>query len=201
MAEFRIDDLQVALSSVLKMDAPLGVIRRQVNYIKELHAFALRIPDGHLKKIVWTVEDGYPAHAAGFVQWTVRPFFQGRGCDGTTDGCVHFIAIKICECLGINYAAAYAKAYADTSLSQAKKMVKDIVEEQTSRAEVILPDLPPSRDVIALMLSDLYAINNRSLCEVLVSKLARKGFDVDDFCLVERDLKANYLAALQRLAA
>lgn len=51
------------------------------------------------------------------------------------------------------------------------------------------------------MLSDLYAINNRSLCEVLVERLATKRFDVQDFFLTERDLKARYLASLQPMAA
>lgn len=201
MADQRFDSLPAALNQVLTMDAPLTAIQSQLTYVKQLHSIACRIPGGHLKRIVWTVEDGYPAHAAGYVQWPDRPFFQGYGCDGTTDACVHFVAIQVCQTLGIDYTAAYAEAYTDTSLDEAKLMVQAIITEQTRLNEVILPALPPTREVVSLMLSDLYAINNRSLCEVLVERLATKGFDVQDFFLTERDLKARYLASLQPMAA
>lgn len=114
---------------------------------------------------------------------------------------MHFVAIQVCQTLGIDYTAAYAEAYTDTSLDEAKLMVQAIITEQTRLNEVILPALPPTREVVSLMLSDLYAINNRSLCEVLVERLATKGFDVQDFFLTERDLKARYLASLQPMAA
>jgi hypothetical protein len=201
VAEYRFLSLDSARTDVLKMDAPLSAIKDRLDYVDQLHALAVRIPGGHLKKIVWTVDDGYPPHAAGYVQWTVRPFYQGYGCDGTTDGCVHFIASTICEHLGIDYAAAYAEAYEDTSLPEAKAMVQAIISEQTRLDEIILPSMPPTRQAVSLMLSDLYAVNNRSLCEVLVEKLSRVGFDVKDFCLTERALKASYLASLQPIAA
>lgn len=201
MADTRFDDLALALAPVLKSGRRLDSIRRDVDWITSLHQRAQLIPGGFVKRIVWTVEDGYPAHSAGYTQWTLRPYYQGYGCDGTTDDCVHYIGFKLCQSLGIDYAAAYAKAYTDTTLDEAREMFSDDSFSKATRDETILPELPPTKETVALLLSDLYQLNNRSFCEVLVELFSAKGFDVEDFCLTEGEHKANYLASLQRLRA
>lgn len=64
--------------------------------------------------IVWDKAGGYPEHAWGFQQWSVRPFVLGYGCDGTTDGNIHYIALQLCEQLGLDYIELYEQAYVET---------------------------------------------------------------------------------------
>jgi hypothetical protein len=64
-----------------------------------------------IKKIVWDKEGGDPQHAWGYTQWSVCPFEQRDGCDGTADSNIHLIALRLCEALSLDYPALYEKAY------------------------------------------------------------------------------------------
>ncbi len=136
---------------------------------------ARQIPAGYIKKIVWDKEDGYPEHAWGYIQYSPRPYRQGYGCDGTTDGNVHLIAATLCGRLGIDYAAAYAEAYrSDTPLEEAKAWVADMLADERLAQETVIPR-GAGRTALSLALSDLYQVNNRSLVEVIEEKLRAAG--------------------------
>lgn len=201
MSEQRFDSLQAALCVVQSAGHLPEESRRRHAYLNKLDKIAKSIPGGHLVMFTWTVEDGYPAHAAGFTQWTVRPYHPGYGCDGTTDDNVHLMGMLICESLGIDYAQAYASAYDDTSLAEAREMFSSILADPSIRENTLLPTLPPTEDTLILLLSDLYQLNNRSFCDVLAERFASKGFEVDDFCLREDAVKRAYLASLKQPAA
>jgi hypothetical protein len=115
-------------------------------------------------KIIWTRATPSP----GFVQWTIRPYVQGMGCDGTTDGPIHLIAKTFVRQKGGDYKALYKQAY-EWKESRGEKAsdnewIDDLEEnyaEETHIPAVINPKL---------MLADLYDINNRSVVEVLSEK-------------------------------
>jgi hypothetical protein len=107
-------------------------------------------------KIIWTDK----THSPGFIQWTIRPYVQGMGCDGTSDGPIHLIAKTYVARKGGDYRALYKQAYEkETGL-----WINSLEKEHG--AETIVPkEIDPS-----IMLSDLYDINNRSLVTVLSDK-------------------------------
>lgn len=163
--------------------------RQRIEWLKELDQRAKTI-GGYIQKIVWDAEDGYPEHAWGFVQHTVRPYRQGYGCDGTTDGNIHLIAMTLCERIGIDYAQAYEEAYPGNghdwllALPGYKRLLD----------ETVIPDTV-NDDTLVLVLSDLYQINNRSLVEVLSNKMTEKGYRVKDWWKREDSLRASSRAA------
>jgi hypothetical protein len=114
-----------------------------------------------IKKIVWKT----PLYSIGYVQWSPRPFMQGMGCDGTTDGCIHLLGKIYCEKLGHDYIDLYRAAHSSPDCDAS--WIKDL--ERFSKETVIPKTIDPR-----LLLEDLYQINNRSLCELL-SKL----FDIE----------------------
>lgn len=169
-------------------------IKRTCEWLDQLLDRAKTIPGGHVKKIVWDQAGGYPEHAWGYTQYTVRPFIQGYGCDGTTDENIHLIAITLCDRLDIDYAKCYRRAYPeDTTTAQARKWIAELKENAELAVETRIPS-EVTEDVLIMMLSDLYQINNRSLTEVLVEELERKGWNVADFCLREDHAKQRTLA-------
>ena len=136
---------------------------------------ARRLPGGYIKKIVWDAEGGYPEHAWGYTQFSPRPYLQGYGCDGTTDGNIHLIAATLCGRLGIDYAAAYAEAYrSDTAPDEARDWVADLLADNELADETVIPK-GKGRKALSLALQDLYQINNRSLVEVLEESLRAAG--------------------------
>lgn len=121
-----------------------------------------------IKKIVWDEEGGYPKHSWGFIQYTLRPYRQGYGCDGTTDNNIHLIASTMAQREGWNYEAIYREAYGDES---DHAWLHDWLEHiqkpnGTTRKETLLPVQNAAKNW-ALALNDLYQINNRSLEAVL----------------------------------
>jgi len=41
-----------------------------------------------IKKIIWKL----PKHSKGYIELTIRPYYQGYGCDGTTDSNIHLLS-------------------------------------------------------------------------------------------------------------
>ncbi len=160
---------------------------RTRDYLPQLRNTAQKLPDGHLIKIVWDKEGGYPEHAWGYTQYTVRPYRQGYGCDGTTDSNIHLIALDIMKRLGLDYATIYREAYQDenpdTGWIEALSQDKDLVSETLIPEAIGIPDL-------ILMLSDLYQINNRTLVATLENHLMDWGIDVSDWYLYEDSLRS-----------
>lgn len=201
MAEQRFDSLDAALAAVRSAGHVTEERLSRENLVRQLHNLSQSIPGGHLVMITWTVEDGYPVHAAGYTQWTVRPVHPGYGCDGTTDDNVHLMGMHICQSLGIDYAEAYASAYDDTPLEEAREMFASILADPSIRQTTLMPALPPTKETLILLLSDLYQLNNRSFTDVLCQRFASKGLEVDDFCLREDTVKRAYMASLKQETA
>lgn len=163
--------------------------QNKIEFLKGLDQRAKSI-GGYIQKIVWDAEEGYPEHAWGFVQHTVRPYRQGYGCDGTTDGNIHLIAMTLCQRIGIDYAKAYEEAYP----GDRHAWLSGLPADQRLLDETVIPDVV-NDDVLALVLSDLYQINNRSLVEVLSDKMTEKGYRVKDWWQREDALRASSRAA------
>lgn len=201
MSEFRIDNLAAEEAVIRSWGLPFKSTRERIEYVRSLAKRAATIPGGFVKKIVWDEAGGYPEHAWGFVQYTIRPYWPGFGCDGTTDQNVHYIACLLSEQLGVDYAKAYRRAYAsDTSLKDSRKWVQELKADAVLQRETCVPELSEP-DALTLMLADLYQINNRSLVYELEKELAKRGHKVDDFCFREKDAKARSFARAASLAA
>lgn len=200
MSDFRIYDVKAEEAVIRSWGLPFKSTRERIEYVRSLAKRAAGLPGGFVKKIVWDKEGGYPEHAWGFVQYTVRPYWPGFGCDGTTDENVHLIACTLCEQLGIDYAKAYARAYRDTTLKQAQKWVQEMKSNDALRQETAIPELSEP-DALTLMVADLYQINNRSMVDVLEKELAKRGHKVDDFCFREKDAKKRSFARAAVLAS
>jgi hypothetical protein len=138
-------------------------------------------------RIVWDKEDGYPEHAWGYVQWSVRPFKQMDGCDGTIDDSVHLIAYRLCSQLGLDYAALIDEAYAWRDKDDNGDWVRETTEEQWQAIErnTIVPKL--STQSLRRLLNDLTDINNHSLAALLHDTLKAMGYDVDEYWEDEPD--------------
>jgi hypothetical protein len=125
-------------------------------------------------KIIWDKQDGYPEHAWGFVQWSIRPYEQRDGCDGTTAPNIHLIALRLCEALGLDYPALYEQAYQDheqPGRSWLRFFDWSYIEEET-----IIPKL--SEQALRNLLHDLGKINNGSIVAILEHEFTRLGYNV-----------------------
>jgi hypothetical protein len=115
-----------------------------------------------IKKIVWKM----PIHAKGYIQFTIRPYTQGYGCDGTTDSNIHLIAMTWAERNGYSYLEKYKEAYGTREFfkeSEIETWFNYIKEMHKKFHETIIPDKIDAQ----LMIDDLEAINNRSLATVI----------------------------------
>lgn len=188
MAEFKLTpaDMQQEIASYRRQAAAKDAVARDLAWLRQLQRAATALPGGYVKKIVWDKEGGYPEHAWGYVQWTVRPFVQGYGCDGTTDGNVHLVALTLCAMLDIDYRRCYREAYAETEDAWIEALRGDLALV----AETLLP-IEPSLDAITLMLSDLSQINNHSLVTVLAEALLARGWPVEAYWKQVDDAKAH----------
>ncbi|MCI0558937.1 MAG: hypothetical protein MN733_10610 [Nitrososphaera sp.] len=129
-----------------------------------------------IKKIVWDKEGGYPEHAWGYVQWTIRPYEQRDGCDGTVDDNVHLIALRLCEALGLDYPMLYEKAYEWREEKFSQSWLRNYDWAPAER-ETIVPEL--SEQALRNLLYDLTEINNHSLVEVLEEEFTKLGYNVE----------------------
>lgn len=111
-------------------------------------------------KITWDREDGYPEHAWGYIQWSVRPYRLGDGFDGTIDEYVHYLAKLFLESIGLNYFEIYDQAYADhdgdtTNMRDLPRTYGNDVADQI--------DIPPvNKENFGKLLDELTDINNHS---------------------------------------
>lgn len=93
-----------------------------------------------IKQIIWDKEGGYPEHAWGYIQWSIRPYAQRYGCDGTTDANIHLIALRFCQALQLDYPTLYEKAYEWQGEKPGKSWLRTF-NWQTTKAETIVPEL------------------------------------------------------------
>lgn len=131
-----------------------------------------------LVKIVWDREGGYPEHAWGYIQWTVRPVWPGFGCDGTADAEHHARACQLLVRLGINADEVYSRAYADEGRNW---LPSHSLQAVKPGEDYILPEGMPGMNEIRDMLYDLEQINNSSYLAGIVGELEKKGIEVPDY--------------------
>jgi hypothetical protein len=130
--------------------------------------YAAREEGKSVLKITWDQAGGFPAHVWGYVQWTVRPFTQGQGCDGTIDESVHLIGLRLCEQLGLDYAGLNDEAYPEEAPFEFSPEDQREAERET--------EIPPlSIEALRLLLEDLTEINNHSLRALLEKRLIEIG--------------------------
>lgn len=115
-----------------------------------------------VKKIIWDEQGGFPEYAWGFVQYTLRPYKQGYGCDGTTDKNIHRIAMVMCEREGWSYTDLHLKTYGEPMDGV---WLEEILSETVGK-ETVIPE-ENSAETWAMALNDLYQINKRDLEETL----------------------------------
>ena len=139
--------------------------------------YKAKVSGGRVLKITWDKADGYSDFSWGYVEWSVRPYMLGFGCDGTVDENVHHIARQLCAAAGLDYDALYTEAYEDT----AERALSFWTPEITARvaAETVVP--PLSAIAIRLMLEDMGDINNGTLSAVLTDAFVAAGYDVDEY--------------------
>ncbi|MBM3130809.1 MAG: hypothetical protein FJ009_19555 [Chloroflexi bacterium] len=128
--------------------------------------------------LVWDKEEGYPQRAWGYEQWSVRPFRQRDGCDGTIGINVHLIGLRLCEQLGVDYAAAMDQAYAGQDCSTEGDWIRRMSPSDWQRIahETEIPLL--SLQSLDNLLCDLGDINNHLLAALLQQEFKRLGYAV-----------------------
>ncbi len=152
-------------------------LQQNQSYLLEKIHQAKAIPGGRVLKIVWDKAGDYPQHAWGYEQWSVRPYHLGYGCDGTTDGNVHFIAWQLCKAAGIDYPGVYAQAYPDSAGYQQEFWTPGTIAKIGDETVV-----PPLSDIaIRFVLRDLGEINNGMLAALLTEAFMRAGHDVENY--------------------
>ncbi|MGK9452703.1 hypothetical protein ACSSZE_15805 [Acidithiobacillus caldus] len=104
------------------------------------------------------------------MQYTVRPYVPGYGCDGTTDENIHLIASVLAERSGIDYVAAYRKAYKDDPDWSVADWHARLRANTTLLQETLIPETHTLKDWI-LALGDLSEINNHCLVDELRKQL------------------------------
>lgn len=169
------------LNQILRLEISPEGIQEQLQYFERQACIARRIPNGYIKKTVWDAAGGFPPHAWGCVLYSPRPYYQGYGCDGTTDDNIHLIGSTLCDRLTLDYEALHRLAYPDLPADQeSRSWIRALRHCEALMSETHLPqDL--SLDTLRLLLSDLYQINNRSFVEVLEPAFVERGFPVDDW--------------------
>lgn len=171
---------------------PESVIKRHQSWLDDLQAKSRKLPGGFIKKIVWDKEGGYPEHSWGFIQYTLRPYVQGYGCDGTTDNNIHLIAMHLSAMLGLQYEDLFLSAYPDEkSIEEVFRWFDIIRNDPVLRKETKLPKTI-TQDALLLALHDLYDINNRSLvCVICESWSNATGYNLHDWYLHVDRLKRS----------
>ncbi len=133
-------------------------------------------------KIVWDQDGGYPEHAWGYVQWSIRPYEQRYGCDGTTDLNIHLIALRLCESLGLDYVDLYERTYAEHDgfeYGDSWLRHRTPTDWESIEAQTIVPE--PSEQALRNVLYDLGEINHHSLVRVLETEFTKRGYEVTDW--------------------
>lgn len=139
---------------------------RKRSFMASLKQHVDKNPGSFIQKIVWDQEGGYPELAWGYVQYTVRPYRQGYGCDGTTDQNIHLIAATLAKRSGLDYLQIYRTAYTDNT----GDWIPELFLDRKLLQETVIPEGCNLRTWV-LALRDLYEINNRSLVQKLEEQL------------------------------
>ncbi len=131
-----------------------------------------------IKQIVWDEAGGYPDFSWGYIQWSLRPYEQRQGCDGTVDLNVHLIGLRLCEELGLDYQALYEQAYRGDREEWDASWITDLEWDEV-QAETIVPEL--SEQALRYFLFDLSEINNHALIDVAADAFTKLGYNVENW--------------------
>lgn len=150
-------------------------------FIRKLNSLKRKsFKNSKIKKIVWDNEGGYPECSWGCIEYTLRPYKQGFGCDGTTDNNIHLIASIMAEREGWNYAELYSQVN-KISVEEIENWLKDIQDKSgVTRKETLMPVYNTAKKW-ALALNDLYQINARSLETALEDLVLEKYPDAQKY--------------------
>lgn len=97
-----------------------------------------------IKKIVWKK----PKHAAGYIQYSLRPYTQGYGCDGTTTSNILYITQCFLKKKNIDILKILNEAYPDEKFNLNFRL-------NTIESETFIPNTIDS----TLIIEDLHSIN------------------------------------------
>lgn len=126
-------------------------------------------------RIIWDKADGYPDHAWGYIQWSIRPYEQRYGCDGTVDPNINLIGLRLCEQLGLDYKSLYRRAYLEHDGNRYYE--EDWIDYLSEfEGETIIPEL--SERSLRSLLNDLQSINMPSMIGVLKTEFERLGYSM-----------------------
>jgi len=126
-----------------------------------------------VKKIVWDEEGGYPEHAWGYTQYTIRPYVQGMGCDGTTTENILLLAKILCDRQGLDYLEVMNRAYPE----EEGYSKHDTAWMPGFRHETIVPEeIDPH-----LLIEDLHDINYHSFARELEEETERLGIHLTNY--------------------
>lgn len=121
---------------------------------------------------------------------TDRPYVLGFGCDGCGDTNVHYVAQKMVQSLGWDYAEIYNKAYPDRRgdkwiESDFSKKKDEALKSKFVKDTTIIPE----NSTVQTVLDELYDINNRSLVAELEERFENAGIP---FSTKLKDLKPQF---------
>ena len=156
----------------------LDVHSREAQAAPEVIRARAKAENKKIKMIVWDQEGGYPQHAWGYIQWSIRPFEQRDGCDGTTDPNIHLIALRLCEAIGLDYPALYENAYEWQGEKPGQSWLRHY-DWAPIEAETMVPEV--SEQTLRNLLYDLGEINNHSVVAVLEEEFSRLGYNVENW--------------------
>jgi restriction endonuclease Mrr len=152
------------------LDAPPSYLQRAL------------VEDKQLLRIVWDEADGYPEHAWGYVEWSLRPYEQYYGCDGTTTENINLIGYRLCSELGLDYPALYEQAYADKDhIKPGQSWLRELTAKDWAaiETETIVPEL--SETALRGLLHDLEEINYHQLVSLLEDTFTELGYNVERY--------------------
>lgn len=109
-----------------------------------------------IKKIIWKK----PEFSKGYVQYSIRPYVLGYGCNGTTDDNIHLLAWIYFFRRDINYIELYQRAYEERGNAD---WIKVLLRDELLRKETVIP----KNINFKLLINDLNDINNHGLANYL----------------------------------
>jgi hypothetical protein len=133
-------------------------------------------------QILWDEAEGFSPgdHGYGNTQYTIRPYVQGKGCDGTTDDNILLQAKVLCQRVGLQFEKLWYQAEKELDRQDVDR--KTVKTWGTSLDKVLQETIIPDQEVfdIPLLLHDLEDLNRRALARVLEEALKAKGLIKDE---------------------
>lgn len=161
------------------------------DFVVHTIAKARELPGGWVKLITHAARDVETQQACTWWSVSLRPYLQGYGCDGTTNGSVHALAQRLTLQHSLDYAQLLRAAYPRDTASTA--------DFNWWETDAILSEtfIPPTVDPV-LVLHDLTQINYHALVDLLAERLLQLGVLAENW---EKDYWATFDARVQQIRA